>query len=476
MSRINSYISGIEQQLLYSLAQSNVQIVKSAVRMATGHKINQAGDDPSAFVQLSSLQTQLSGVSATLNNIKAADGMVSEIKSALTGYPTQLNIIRTELLKDVNHTLTPDQRATSQSIIDNAISQINVLAGTLIGGKAPLSGSGNYTFTGLDTSKVADLAVSSLVAPGQTISGTVPSSATQARLTYTGNSSNQITDTAEFTLTGDLGSTTINVTATETLADAAASINDKSYLTGVTASIDTVTHELYIASVDYGSKAKAEITVSTGDFVTTGDSVGTNGSAVINGQTISADSPNANGNRFTVNQSGFIFQIEFQAGFTGGFSQITVSGGTTFALSTDYTRKSSIGIPGMYAAQLGGSSGTLDQLATGGSLSGLGDNTAQAIRVVDEAQGKVTQVTGNVTGFYASAVTSASDLMSALKTTLEKSIDGIDKTNDTEEQSRIAYYQALADNAVSSIAILDQQRASIVNLLQYVAGMNQTNN
>ena len=151
MSRIGFTLSGIERQLLTSLARSNAEITLSSMRMATGHKINSAGDNPAAFVRLSGLQSQLSNVSATMTNITAAGGMVTQIQSALTGIQTQLGIIRTELMKDVNHTLTPDQRAASQNAIDAAITQINNLAGTQIDGKTPLSGAANYYFSGLES-------------------------------------------------------------------------------------------------------------------------------------------------------------------------------------------------------------------------------------------------------------------------------------------------------------------------------------
>ncbi len=472
MSRIGFTLSGVERQLLASLSRSNANIALSTLRMATGHKINSAGDNPSAFVQLSGLQAQLGNVSAAMTNITAAGAMINQVQSAIAGFQTQLGVIRTELLKDVNHTLTPDQRAASQNTIDAAIAQINNLAGTQIYGKTPLSGAANYDFSGLDAGQVAGLQVHGLVQQGQTISGSVAAAATKAQLTYTGDASNQVTDDAVFTLAGSRGSVVIAVTAGDTLDSVAATVNDNSYLTGVTASVDSGEHTLIFASVDYGSGAKTQISASSGTFDTVGNTAGTNASAVINGETIAATSSNANGNHFSVNQNGFSFEIEFQPGFTGSFNQIAVNGSAlTFALSPDLDQRSTLAIPGMYSAELGGLSGTLDQLASGGPLSGLGENTAQALRVVDEASGDVTRVSGGVNGFYDSAVSSASALMSALQTNLQKSIDGIDKTDDAEESVNIAHYQALADNAVSGLMILNQQRQAIVSMLQSFAGL-----
>jgi flagellin len=473
MSRIGNTLSGVERQLLNSLARSNANIAMSTLRMTTGHKINSPADNPSAFVQLSGLQSQLSNASAAMNNITVAGSMITQVQAAISGIQTQLGVIRTELAKDVNHTLTPDQRAASQNAIDAAITQVNKLAATQIYGKSPLSGAGNYDFSGRDSSQVTGVQVHNLVTQGQTISGTVTSTATHAELTYTGDSSDLVTDTAVFTLSGSRGSAVVSVTAGDTLASVAATVNNNSYLTGVTASVDAGAHELILTSVDYGSQAKTEIAVSSGAFVTTGDTAGTNASAVINGQTIDATSSSVNGNSFSINDNGFSFDIEFKAGFTGGFNQITVSGNAlTFALSPDLNQRSTLAISGMYAAELGGASGSLDQLATGGSLSGLGNNTAQAIRVVDEALGDATVVSGNVNGFYKSAITSASTLMTALQTDLQKEIERIDKTDDAQESTLIAHYQVLASNALSSLSILNHQQEEIAYMIRSIAGLS----
>lgn len=472
MSRIGFTLSGIERQLLTSLSHSNANIALSTLRMATGHKINSAGDNPSAFVQLSGLQSQLSNVSAALANVTAAGGMITQVQSAISGIQTQLGIVRAELAKDVNHTLTPDQRATSQNTIDAAIAQVNVLAGTQINGKTPLSGAANFTLSGLDNSQVAGVQVQSLAQQGQTISGSVTSTAAQAQLTYFGD---HFTNTATFTLAGNRGSTVITAATTDTLQDVADKVNNTSYLTGVTAGVNAGQDQLIFTSVDYGSQAKTQITVSSGTFDTSGNTAGTNASAVLNGQTITAASSQVSGNQFSINDNGLSFEIAFKPGFTGAFNPIAVSGSAlTFALSPDLNRRSTLAIPGMYAAELGGASGTLDQLASGGSLSGLNTNTAQAICVVDEALGDVTRAAGGVNGFYSSAVNSASILMTGLQTNLQKSIDSIDKTNDAEETALIAHNQALADNAVSGLIILNQQRQSIVDMIQSIAGLTNT--
>jgi flagellin-like hook-associated protein FlgL len=483
LARIGSVLTGIERRLLDSLALANAQVTLSSYRMATGHKINAPKDDPTAFVTLSGLQSQLSNVTATLSNVTAAGSMISQTQTALDGIQTQFNVIRAELLKDVNHTLSDDQRAQSQAKIDAAIDQINTLAGAGINGRTILDGAADYTYSGRNNDQVADVVVRGTAASGTTISGSVSATASHAILTYTGDSSSQIvvSENTTFTLTGTLGTQVITVHNGEDLSDLATAVNNNSYNTGVVAEVHP-DHTLTLTSVDYGSSAKVSVAVTAGDpdFAFTGgdehgNSTGTNASAVINGTSIASDSGNVSGNRFSVNNNGSTFEIEFKPGFTGIFDAITVTGNNlSFALSPSIGNKSSLTIPAVSSANFSGPSGALYDLYSGGTLSGLGNNTSQAIRVVDESLGKLTRVQGAVDGFYNAAVTSSSSLLSAMQTKLGEFIDSIDKVDDIEEIQNRDYYEALADNALSGLTIVNQQRRSIVNMLQDIAGLRQT--
>jgi flagellin-like hook-associated protein FlgL len=478
MARIGLTLSGIERSLLNRLADANAAVTLSSLRMATGHKINYPRDDPSAFVALSSLQAQMSGVTAALSNVTAAGSMVTQTRSTLTQIRTQLNTARTELVKDESHSLSSAQRAECQAKIDAAIDQINTLSGATINGRRVLDGSADYTFLGRDYNQVTDLAVYATNAVNQAISGRVNTTATHAELAYTGDADNKVTANATFTLTGNRGSLVVTVTSGQLLSDVAATINNNSHKTGVTAAVDGDLHKLTFTTVDYGSSATIAVAVSSGTFSVTGGNGngtanGANASAVINGQTIGSTSNNIDGNRFTVDQNGLRFSIEFKASFTGDFDTITIGGSAlSFALSTDVGRRSTLAIPGMQASLLGGQSGNLQQLYSGGSLAGLSNNTAQAICVVDEALGHLTRVDGVVGGFYNAAISSTSALLGDLQTNLQTSIDDIDEVDDEEEIEVQSHYATLAANAIAGLTILNQQRAAIAALIQHIAGLD----
>jgi len=439
--------------------------------MASGQRVLVPKDDPSAFITLSSLQAQLSRITATMDNATAASGVVQQIQTALSSMEEELQTIRSQLLLDEDRSLTSDQRAAAQANIDAALDQLNALANTSINGRHLLGGAADYLITGRDPQQVARLQVYATVPDSTpTITGSVTSAATQATLVHTG-SGGKITADATFTLSGTRGSTSITVTNNEDLDDVAGRINDLSHTTGVTASVSG--DDLTLQSVDYGSGASVAVDVTSGTFnVTGGDGDGTaNGTdavATINGMTGLV----GDGNRFTVSQNGFRFQIEFQPGFTGSFDTITVSGqALRFALSPELDYPSTLAVPSLYAWDLGGISGRLDQLASGGALSGLDGNTSQAIRVVDEALGQLEIVQGVVDGFYNASVQTASSLLADFQEDLETTIEAVDGYDENEESYLLSKNLQLSANAVAGLAMLTEQRESLVALVELLAGL-----
>ncbi len=467
MSRISLNLSGIERNLLNRLAEANAQAAISSLRLATGQMINEPRDDPTGFQILSALQSEISVAAAAATNATTAGTMVGQAQDTIDLIRTQLNLIRTELMSDEGGALTPDELAEAQTKIDAAIAEINDLASSEIQGRRLLDGSAAFLVSGDNSSQVRDVQVFSTAGGTHTLEGTVTSTATQATKVYTGTAANEIASDATFTLTGPAGSYEFSVTAGELLTDVADEINAMSHRTGVTASVDEVTHELTFTTVRYGTGATISIEEATpGTFTTTGDGVGTDAAATIAGETLTGD-----GNRFSYNRNGLHVEIEFVAGFTGTFDEITVSGDAlTFALWPDAASRSTLALPSLLASHLGGLSGRLDQLAGGGSLA-IGTATSQAIRVVDEALGQVEKAEGLADGFYDSAVTTATNYLSDLQDNLQDAVDGINEVDETEETQRLAFYQGLATNAVSALTILQQQRSTLVTMIQKIAGL-----
>lgn len=487
MGRIGASLSGIERVLLNRLAESTTAATLNALHIATGKRINTPSDNPSTFVKLASYQSRLSNVTATMANVTKASGMVNQTQATLDAMRTQLENIRTQLVKDEDRSLSTAQRAAAQANIDQALADFAELVQTDIDGKRLLDGSADFVVSGRDTSQVSGLTVYSTNTLGsssvtQTISGEVLQAATQAELTYTGDGTHPASD-ATVNITGNRGSASVTVETTDTIAEVAEKFNNESHKTGITASVSTVgpNEVITFTTVDYGTDATMAISAATGTFAVSGGSgdgtdAGTNAIATINGHLHSDTTTNGGtvqGNSFDISENGFHFEIEFAPDFTGNFDAMTVEGGgLTFALSTDLGRRSTLAIPGMEPAALGGLSGNLSEIATGGDHAGLDGNTSRAIRIVDEALARLTVVEGSVDGFQTAQVGSASGLLADLEEDLRDSIAETDGYNEEEETLLLAKNQELMVNAMSGLAVLDQQRLSIVSLIQHIAGLD----
>lgn len=472
MARISATLSGFERTLLNRLAESNADLRLHTLRLTTGKLINYPRDNPTGFVALDEIQSRLRLVEVTADNVSRASSRVSQAQQTLDLIRTQVNIIRTKAVEDENGALTSSQRAANQAAIDAALVEINRLATSDIDGRRLLDGSADFHVSGQDTTQIAVVEAISLGPAAQsqiTISGQVTTAGTRAQLTYTGVLGLVLSGNATVLVGGDRGEVTISVTNGQTLSSLATTINAESHKTGVTASVSG--SNLNFFSVDYGTAATANVIAQTGTFnVTGGDGNGTDyGSdtvAVLNGRTFSGD-------RIAYTQAGAHVVLQFAGGFTGSFSAITVSrgGALDFALSPDVSRPATLAIPGVQPARLGGRSGSLDRLATGGSAAGLAGNASLAIRIVDEALADLTQFEARIDGFADSTIASSAALMEGFAETLNDSIDDINAIDEDEEELLQAKSQALIDNATSAMAIFQQSRLGIVELLRQIAGL-----
>ena len=112
----------------------------------------------------------------------------------------------------------------------------------------------------------------------------------------------------------------------------------------------------------------------------------------------------------------------------------------------------------------------LYELASGGGLDGLGDNTAQAIRVVDEALDQLSLIEGRVDGFANYTVDSSATVLDEFTTTLTDTIDALSAVDEEAETLLLAKNQALASNTISAMSVLQQQQQNIILLIEQIAG------
>jgi hypothetical protein len=101
---------------------------------------------------------------------------------------------------------------------------------------------------------------------------------------------------------------------------------------------------------------------------------------------------------------------------------------------------------------LGGSTGTLDQLAAGGLKSGLGANTADAIRIVDEALAELDAIESQL-GSFAGLITGASSALSDLSSFEEA------------KNASLSIRNRAVANTSSTLVTFQQDRTSVFSLL-----------
>lgn len=469
--RIGSSLVAAQQRILGSLAAANAAAALSTLRLATNQRVTRPAEDPAAFVQIQALERDQSAVQVAIGRVNAAANVGSQLELKISAAMTQLDTIREKLLEDAGASLSEAERAALQVEIDAAIDQINNLSSSEIAGRRILDGSADYQVTGENSAQVQNIRV--LRAPGDiSISGNVSAAATQASLTYTGVLGNT-TSAATFTITGDEGSAILSVSNGQSLTSVRDAINAVSDETGVTATVSgAFNNTLTLSSMEYGTNADVAVTVNSGTFTVTGGNGdgtanGTDATVTINGQAVSS----VDGNHVSYAANGLNISFDLVAGYTGAISTISISDDQVlrFALGTG-TDATTLALPSVHSAFLGDASGRLDELYTGGAYAGLGDNTDDALRIVDEAIAELTITQGQVAAFNGITIESSAAILDDLDVSLAAALEDINGVNQAQETASLARSQLLTSNALAALAILQQQQASSLILLLQIAG------
>ncbi len=347
-----------------------------------------------------------------------------------------------------------DLQFTSVDYGSKASAAIQVTSGTF----ALSGGNGDGTANGTDV--VAEI-------NGATYQGSTV--AAPAELRHREKTSD-IANDATISVTGNLGSASFTIDTVahqnDTLATLAAAITAQSATTGVTASVED--NDLVLRSTTRGDAARVTVATLSGTFKLVDGS----SSATAYGSDATQGNAAVNGNQVQIGSDGFRARVEFTSGFEGSFDSVSVEGGALqFQLSTSLAHLATLAIPSILPSHLGGDSGTLDQIATGGTYSGMDANTSRAIRIVDEALGKLDLADGSVDGFYNSTITTSTSLLDQLQTDLEDSIAQTDGFNQDEEEQLLLDYSQRMANTVSGLAILNEQRTMMVDMIKRIAGL-----
>ena len=167
------------QKTLNVLIKTEGTAAKDLKKLATGQKINSAGDDASGYSISDKMDVQVRGLDQDNNNTQNAQSLLGTAEGAVQSTVDILRTLKEKVINAANDTNTDNDRATIQKELDQAVDQIDDNANSTFNGIQLLDGSHN----------------SEVLVPG----------------TYTALTNESLsTDTGEFTMLTDLADRTGN--------------------------------------------------------------------------------------------------------------------------------------------------------------------------------------------------------------------------------------------------------------------------
>ena len=262
---INTNIASLSAQR--ALAKSSDEVGLAMERLASGSKLNSSADDAAGMAVSKRMSAEVAGLNMAVRN--AGDGMAltQAIEGSLDQVSDMLQRIRELAIQAANATYSAKDRSYIQEEVNQLVSEINRISQTSnYNGEKVLDGSftNKAIKLGMYQSEEIVLSVRS-IAIDDTGVNTVYGNGPSAQLAATTAPANELTVAEDFTVSGRLGTVTINALASDSARDTAARINQFSNQTDVTAAAHTYAK---LASLD-GTAGTYSLNIngtSTGNF------------------------------------------------------------------------------------------------------------------------------------------------------------------------------------------------------------------
>ncbi len=223
LTKISSNIQAMHA--MNSLNSINQRIAQHQLRLATGKRINNAGDDPAGFALAKSLESRRRGLSVALDNVSNAQNVLSVAEG---GYQNIMDILQTmkeKATQAADGTLSSTQRSALNDQVSALMTEIgDIVSETTFNGSALIDGTYSSTFqTGegasdtlsvsLNAADSSTLGISSISLSSQASASAAITSLTSAINTLSGD----VQDIGEFKvrLASKESSLAIAVTNTE---------------------------------------------------------------------------------------------------------------------------------------------------------------------------------------------------------------------------------------------------------------------
>jgi flagellin len=188
---------------------------------------------------------------------------------------------------------------------------------------------------------------------------------------------------------------------------------------------------------------------------------GTDIVAAINGV-----SATGRGNDLSINTATLDLSATLTAGFTGTASFTIDGGGALFQLGPDVVsnQQARLGITSVNTARLGGTSGKLFQLGTGGAFD-LATDANSAAKIVNEAIDQVTSLRGRLGAFQRTTLETNKNALSDTLSNLTEAESSIRDADFAEETANLTRSQILVQSGTRVLAIANQNPQNVLALL-----------
>lgn len=241
--------------------------------------------------------------------------------------------------------------------------------------------------------------------------------------------------------------------------------------------VDSAAGTLVLTSDSFGSQNFVEVDVLSGSFATTLDDTttvaGRDTGADI-GVTINGQAAQTSGLTASIRTSSLDASISFTSASNtdANTASITISGGgATFQIGEDVSTSGQlgIGIESVNTARLGGVTGKLFELGSGGGKSlldvGPGQSGADLVNIVDEALDRVSTLRGRLGSIQKNVIeTNIATLGVALENISEARSQIVD-TDFAKETANLTKSQILSQAGISVLSIANQQPQQVLSLL-----------
>lgn len=464
MSRIGGVGQlGTDQlRALRRLQEVGLALSANLQRLATLRRINAAKDDPAGIVQIGVLESELSAAEAASRSLTRAGSLLNLADATAGEVVSQLQSARALVLEAAGGTLSSSEVAANQVQVDAILGEVDRLARTGFSGRQLLNGASGFSTSGVDTAQVLDVDVlDKTTAEDVTVDIEITAQASQAQNSFT--TLVPLSEETTVIIEGPDGTTTITLAAGSTVQDIADAFNDVSYLTGITAAVDGLT-QVDFATEDYGSAASISIEATQGSFDldTPGTVYGTDAVATINGRTFTGG-----GSTFNVNTGRLALVVEIDPTAGGTLTPFVVTGsGLEFSTGPSPADSARIGLPNLTTSSLGGVTGKLSSIRSGGTNSLTAGHAEEALRIIDDALADALRGQAQIGGFQKFTIDTSGRVVGSTIENLSSALSAVRDTDVALETSLLTKNQLLQQSALETLSFINLRNGNVLNLLK----------